>query len=177
MKKIFLISGESGVGKTTLVVNLNSEINKLGVKTSGIYSLARIKRGIKTGIFAIDLSSGSKKLLAIHQPGWDSENPNREWKMDPEALKWGDIVIKNSVPTTILIIDELGYLEFEKNMGWNSAFKVLDEGEYKCAIVVVRASLLEKALEKFDNAQVIAIKNPREIKENTNFLISQIVAI
>ena len=47
--------------------------------------------------------------MAIYQPGWDAENPNREWKMDPEVLKWGDNVIRNSVPTSILIIDELGF--------------------------------------------------------------------
>ena len=94
--------------------------------------------------------------------------------MDPKVLDWGDVVIQNSVPTNILIIDELGYLEFEKKMGWISAFKILDEGDYKNAIVVVRASLLGKALEKFENAVVIAVKNPTQIKEHTSFLVSQI---
>ncbi len=177
MKEIFLVSGESGTGKTTLVESLISEINKLGVKISGIYSPARIERGIKTGIFAVDLSTRIKELLAIHQPGWDSENPNREWKMDPKVMKWGDIVIQKSVPTTILIIDELGYLEFEKNMGWISAFKILDEGDYKSAIVTVRTGLLEKALEKFKKATVIPVNNPAQIKEDISFLMSQILTI
>ena len=89
MKQIFLITGETGSGKTSLVANLLSEINKLGIKTTGVYSPARIEKGVKTGIFAVDLSTGVKDLLAIHQPGWDSENPNREWKMDPECPEMG----------------------------------------------------------------------------------------
>ena len=176
MKQIFLISGETGTGKTSLINSLINEVNKLGIKTTGIYSPARIENGIKTGIYTVDLSTGIKKLLAIHQPGWDADNPIREWKMDSEVLKWGDDVIQNSVPTTILIIDELGYLEFEKNMGWTSAFKILDEGEYRSAIVVVRTGLMEKALEKFENAVVIPVETPGQIKENTSFLISQILA-
>jgi nucleoside-triphosphatase THEP1 len=95
--------------------------------------------------------------------------------MDPEALEWGNNVIRNSVPTNILIIDELGYLEFEKNMGWISAFKVLEESDYASAVVVVRAGLLEKALEKFENAIVITVENPKQKIELTKFLISQIL--
>lgn len=177
MKQIFLITGETGSGKTSLIANLFLEINKLGIKTTGVYSPARIEKGAKTGIFTADLSTGVKKLLAIHQQGWDPENPNREWKMDTEVLKWGDEVFRNSVPTTILIIDELGYLEFEKNMGWISAFNILDEGDYKIAIVVVRAGLMEQALTKFENAVVLTVADPAQIKEYTSFLVAQILAI
>ena len=77
----------------------------------------------------------------------------------------------------ILIIDELGYLEFEKNIGWISAFKILDKGDYKSAIVVVRAGLLKQALAKFENAVVITVADPAQIKEHTSFLIAQILAI
>jgi nucleoside-triphosphatase THEP1 len=176
MKPFFLITGESGSGKTTLVKDLISELNKLEEKFTGIYSPARFQKGRKTGIYAVDLSTGIQKLLALHQPGWDAENSKREWKMDPEVLEWGNSVIRNSVPTNVLIIDELGYLEFEKNMGWSSAFKILDESNYANAIVVVRAGLLEKALEKFKNAFVITVEDPKQKTEHTKFLISQILA-
>jgi len=177
MKQIFLITGETGTGKTSLISNLLSETNKLGIKATGIYSPARIEKGVKTGIFAVDLSTREKKLLAIYQKGWDPENLNREWKMDPEVLKWGDDVIRNSVPTTLIIIDELGYLEFEKNAGWLSAFKTLKEGDYKCAIVVVRTSLLKQAISKFENVVVITVEDLEQIKEHSNYLIAQILAI
>ena len=176
-RHVILITGETGAGKTTLIINLIAELNNLGIRISGIFSPARIQSGRKTGIYALEISTGVKKLLAVHQPGWDIDNPVREWKMDPEILKWGDAVIQNSVPTNVLIIDELGFLEFEKNMGWISAFKILDVGEYKSAIVVVRKGLLDKALEKFENAEVITLSDPSQTKENTRILVSQILAI
>lgn len=177
MKQIFLITGETGSGKTSLVLELLTEIHNKGIKTTGIYSPARIEKGVKTGIFAVDISTEAKKLLAIHQPGWDIENPIREWKIDPKVLNWGNDVIQKSVPTNILIIDELGYLEFEKNKGWISAFKILDKGDYKSAIVVVRTGLLENALAKFENAVVITIADPAQTKENASFLVAQTLAI
>jgi len=177
MRQVILLTGETGSGKTTVVINLLAELNKLGIKTSGILSPARIENGRKTGIYALEIATGVKELLAIHQPGWDVENPVREWKMDPEVLKWGNNVIRNSAPTDVLIIDELGFLEFEKNLGWVSAFNTLDKGEYKSAIIVVRKGLLEKALEKFENATVITIENISQTVENTRIVVSQILAI
>lgn len=177
MKQIFLITGATGSGKTSLITNTLTEINKVGLKTTGIYSPARFENRVKTGIFTVDLSTGEKELLAIHQPGWDPKNPAREWKMDPEVLKWGDDVIRNSVPTTVLVIDELGYLEFEKKKGWTSAFTIISEGDYKIAIVVIRPGLLEQALIKFENAEIITVEDPTQIKEHASFLVSQILAI
>ena len=176
-KKIFIITGEVGSGKTLLISNLLAEISKLGIKAAGIYSPARFENGEKTGIFVVDISSGLDKLLATHQPGWDPDNPIREWKMDPVVLKSGDALLRNSVPTTVLIIDELGFLEFEKNTGWVSAFEILEKGAFEIAIIVVRSSLLDQALAKWENAQVIYIKQPSQVNEYTDYLIDQILQI
>ncbi len=177
MKNIFLVTGEIGAGKTSLISSLISEIKTLGIEVKGIYSPPRIEKGEKTGIFAIDIASGNKKLLAFYKPGWDPDNPNREWKMDTEILDWGDDIIRNSIPTNVLIIDELGYLEFEKNSGWISAFSILAGVDYKSAIVVVRPSLLNQALARWNTARVITLEDPRLISDHTALLISQILAI
>jgi nucleoside-triphosphatase THEP1 len=160
-----------------LISNLLSEINKLDTKATGVYSPARFENGLKTGIYVVDISSQLKELMAIHQPGWDPENPKREWKMDPEVLKRGDAFIRMSVPTTVLIIDELGFLEFEKNSGWVSAFEILEKGDFEIAIVVVRSGLIDQAVAIWKNAQVISIKQPSQVNELTNHLINQILAI
>ncbi len=173
---IVIITGEVRSGKTLLISNVIPEINKLGMKATGVYSPARFKGGKKTGIYLVDISSQKKELLANYQPGWDPENPKREWKMDPEVLQWGDMIIRNSVPTSVLIIDELGFLEFEKNLGWTSAFDILEDGEYRIAIVVVRNGLLKQALAKWDSAKVIYMDEPSQCKEHTDFLVDQILA-
>lgn len=176
-KNIIIITGEVRAGKTLLISNLLAEINKLEIKATGVYSPARFEGGTKTGIYIVDITSGKKRLLANFQPGWDPQNPMREWKMDPQILQWGDKVIKDSVPTTVLIIDELGYLEFEKKSGWISAFEILKKGDYKIGIVVVRSGLLKQAMTKWENAKIIDIDEPSKSKEITSFLISQIQAV
>ena len=40
------------------------------------------------------------------------------------------------------------FLEFEKNLGWISAFDILNHGDYKIAIVVVREGLLKTCIGK-----------------------------
>ena len=174
---IFIITGEARSGKTLLISNLISKINKLGIKATGVYSPARFEGGVKTGIYVIDISSGKKELLASYQPGWDPENLKREWKMDTDVLQWGHKIIRNSVPTSVLIIDEMGFLEFEKNLGWISAFNILEEGNYRIAIVVVRIGLLKQALTKWESAKIIDMDKPSLRKEQTSFLLEQIQAI
>jgi nucleoside-triphosphatase THEP1 len=176
MKKIFIITGEVRSGKTLSISKVITEITKLGIKATGVFSPARFENEKKTGIYLVDISSGEKKLLAKYQPDWDAENPKREWKMDLEVLLWGNEVIQDSVPTSVLIIDELGYLEFEKNSGWISSFEILNSGDFKVAIIVVRNGLLEQALVKWKSAKVLYIETPSQSKEISEFLVDQIRA-
>lgn len=172
MTKIFILTGRSGSGKTTLIKHLIQNLGQKNISFSGLISPARIENGKKTGIFVRDLSSNQKKILAEHQPGWDPEKPEREWKMDNAVLEWGNILIENSIPASILIIDELGFLEFEKNIGWIAAFEVIERGFYNTAIIVVRNNLLELALRKWKNAKVISMEN---LNINNVELIDQIL--
>ena len=174
--KIFIITGEIKTGKTLLISNVVTALRKSNVKVTGVYSPAKFEGEVKTGIYLMDISSQEKKLLANYQPGWDPENPKREWKMDPEVLQWGHEVIRESVPTSILIIDELGFLEFEKNQGWTTAFDILENGDYKLAIVVVRIGLLKQAMAKWESAKVIYMDNPSQCKVHTDFLVDQTLA-
>ncbi len=160
-KRIFIITGEVKAGKTQLVSNVISALRKLKFKVTGVYSPARFENNVKTGIYLVDISNEKKKLLANYQPGWDYDNSKREWKMDPEVLQWGFEVIRESVPTSVLIIDELGFLEFEKNQGLTSAFDILKDGVYRLAIVVVRIGLLKQAMAKWESAKVIYMDERR----------------
>jgi nucleoside-triphosphatase THEP1 len=173
---IFIITGEVRTGKTLLISNVISSLLKSKVKVAGVYSPARFEGDVKTGIYLIDISSQVKRLLADYQPGWDPENPKREWKMDPEVLSWGNEILRKSEPTEVLIIDELGFLEFEKKQGWTSAFGIIERNDFKIAIVVVRTGLLENAIAKWPAAKIIYIESPSQIKVNTDFLIDQVHA-
>jgi len=55
-----------------------------------------------------------------------------------------------------LIIDELGPLEFLRNKGLLAGLERLDRGEFQVACVVVRSSLLPKALQRWPEAHVVS---------------------
>ena len=172
---IFIITGDVKVGKTSLISKVISSLRKKGITVKGVFSPAKFVENVKTGIYIEDLSTGIRKLLADYQPGWDCENPQREWKMDPEVLNWGNDAIKRSVPTEVLAIDELGFLELEKNQGWISSFEILQGDEYKVAFVVVRTGLLKQAMNKWPNAKIIHLNEPFQQKVITDFLIDQVL--
>lgn len=169
--RINLITGERDVGKTILCSNLIEKLKLKGYSVAGIISPGIYIDDIKVGITALNIKSGEKVRLADYSPCWDIENPLRIWKIHSDAIIWGNDVLNKSVPCDVLIIDEVGYLEFEKNCGWNKSFEILEERGFKIAFVVVRIDLVEAALSKWKKAQILRI----ETRENIDLVSKNIL--
>jgi len=165
--KLIIITGDRNAGKTNTCVNLINVFEKTDLQISGIISLGDFRNDCKVCIWAKDLKTSKKKQLAVYLPGWDRENPERVWKFNTKTLKWGNRILANSVPTDILIIDELGYLEFEKNQGWIEGIRAVDGKKYLIAFLVVRKNLLQRALEKWGEAEIF---NINDLGDNRNLL-------
>ncbi len=172
--KINLIIGERDVGKTTLCFYLIEKLKLLRYSVAGIISPGIYHDEVKVGINALNIMSGEKVKLADYSPGWDIENPLRIWKMNSEAIPWGNDVLKKTIPCDVLIIDEVGYLEFEKNSGWNKSFEILEEKGFKIAFIVVRIDLIEAALSHWEKAQILEIKNGENVDLVTKKILNQI---
>ena len=104
--------------------------------------------------------------LAVYSPGWDTEKPERKWKFNRVAINWGNNILRKSVPTDLLIIDEIGYLELEKGEGWNECFNVLESTQYQLALVVIRPELLTLASKRYERISVFTLQkyNRKEIE-------------
>jgi len=142
-----------------------------GIISPGIYH-----DGVKVGINALDIRSGENVKLADYSPGWDIENPLRIWKMNSDAIPWGNDVLSKSIPCDVLVIDEIGYLEFEKNCGWNKSFKILGTEGFKIAFVVVRKDLMEVAHSHWEKANTLEMKNGENIDLVSKNILHQIEA-
>jgi nucleoside-triphosphatase THEP1 len=153
-RKIILISGDRGAGKTMLCIALKNALSDLGKSHAGVISPGLYQAGKRIGILAEDILSGERRSIADYAPGWDKKNPERVWQFDFKAINWLNERLKNIPDAEILIFDELGYLEFEENRGWTAAFEKLDAGRYRCAFVVVRPELIDKALSRWPDASV-----------------------
>lgn len=113
----------------------------------------------------MNLENGESILFATWEPGWDIQNPNRQWKIIPKASEWGNHVLRNIKKADVLFVDELGYLELEQNKGWTEALTIIGKKSISLSIVVLRPALMKKALHRWKNAEIIPIDSRASYNE------------
>jgi nucleoside-triphosphatase THEP1 len=160
---IKIITGKRNIGKTSFCSRLSYELQNNNIQVKGVLSPGFFLNGKKVEIWVEDIYSATRKMLAIFDPGWDPSYPKREWRLREDAIVWGNEILDKSIPAEVLIIDELGFLEFEKKSGWLSAFHVLDERKFQFAFVVVRPQFIKHALTQFGNVEIIDMDNVSDI--------------
>lgn len=140
---ILVVTGWRGVGKTTYCQKAVERYHKAGLKVSGLLSPARFENGQKNGIFAIDLSSHESQLAASLVPGEMNGIRFGPWTFDTNVLEWGNKRLLQMTRSDVMVIDELGYLEFDLKTGWTASFEVLHKNNYQLAIVVIRPECID----------------------------------
>ncbi len=111
--QLILVTGLSGAGKTTWCQQLaklavNKDLTIGGILSPGIYQDEK-----KIGIGVLDLQSGEKRQLASLREKDKSSLSTPRWSFYPEVVGWADQILQDlSTPVDLLIIDELGPLEF-----------------------------------------------------------------
>lgn len=144
LPKRLIVTGASGTGKTSFCQQVIEAANVIGWQVAGLLSLPRFEAGQKTGIFALDLSSGEKRLLASCQPGEIAGLPFGKWMFDIHTLAWGNAVLERVPLCDVLVIDEIGPLEFDVHHGWTVCFQILLRQTKGIVLVTVRPSYLAR---------------------------------
>ena len=117
----------------------------MGWDVAGLLSPAWMKASQKIGILAEDLRSGEQRPLAYTKPHPLANLRLGPWYFDERVFHWGNQVIENSTFCDLLIVDELGPLEFKAGIGLTAAFEALSARNYRAGCVVIRPSLLSQA--------------------------------
>ena len=154
---LWLITGPSGAGKTTFCRQLAQQARAMGWKVAGLLSPARMEADKKIEILAEDLRSGEQRSLAYTAPRLRADLQLGPWHFDESVLGWGNQVIEKSSPCDLLIVDELGPLEFDTGVGLTAAFEVLSERCYRVGCVIIRPSLLAQARIRWPWAEPLPI--------------------
>ncbi|MHC1781335.1 MAG: nucleoside-triphosphatase [Anaerolineaceae bacterium] len=139
---ILVITGRQNAGKTAYCLTLVEGWRQAGLKTAGILSIGRFENGEKTGFHAHDLSGGESRLLVSRSPGELEGFQLDQWVFDPLVMEWGNQVLAEIESTDLLVIDELGPLEFQFRKGWTAAFDLLRQNKFRLAVVVIRLECL-----------------------------------
>jgi nucleoside-triphosphatase THEP1 len=148
--RLIIITGESGAGKTTACQFLIHRARQQCCQTAGLVSPPVYRSGKKVAIDLTDISTGETRRLA-----WKRELPALGWEFDPAAIFWGNQVLDELPVSPLLILDELGPLEFQKGAGFTAGLRLLDEQRHRTACVVIRTVCLPVAVERWPWAQVV----------------------
>jgi nucleoside-triphosphatase len=159
MGEIYLVSASSGDGKTTWLASLAEAALLRGWRVGGVLSPAVFEQGVKTGISLENLATGERRLLARAadraEAGGFSSSHTPGWSFFPAALEWGNQVLAAQPACDLLIIDELGPLEFRQGGGLSAAFDLLARGAYRLACLSVRPELLDTFQQRWPASRVI----------------------
>jgi nucleoside-triphosphatase len=141
--EIIVLTGWRSVGKTTVCQKVIARARQAHQRVAGLLSPGRFSAGEKTGIQIVDLASQQTRLLASLMTGEIEGFQYGPWQFDLHALEWGNQCLRQSTGVDVLVIDEIGPLEFEQNLGWVASFEVLARKDYRLALVVIRPEFLD----------------------------------
>jgi nucleoside-triphosphatase THEP1 len=153
--RLVLISGAIGSGKTTWCARLVSAARRRKLRCAGLLSPARYLNGIKTAIDLQDIRTGCRLRLAKPLGEQPKGLAVGEWDMNPAILEWGNEQLLVVPACPLLVIDELGPLEFNQNEGLTAAFELLDSKRPGISCAVIRPELLPKAATRWPWAETL----------------------
>lgn len=167
--RTWLITGGRGAGKTRFCTRLVEKARQLNLDIAGVLSPPVFQGDTKTGIEIEALQTGERRLLAVKRIDGSNAISTQRWTFDDKVLKWGNAILAKALPCQLLVIDELGTLEFERQMGLLNGIKALESERFISAVVVIRPELLEKAKHRFKTDNIIEIPPDLSARKENEF--------
>lgn len=160
---LFLVTGSSGSGKTYWCQQVVQYARRHEWTVAGLLAPPVMEGANKIGIDLEDLSSDERRRLAMRL---SADNGQEEattgvttgcWKFDHNVITWGNAVLRNITSPDLLVVDELGPLEFRQRQGLQSAFPLIDGWRYRLACITARPSLVGAVRMRWPWSQVVVL--------------------
>ena len=142
---IVLLSGDRGVGKSTACQKLVKMACRRGKTIGGFLSTALFDdKGDKIGIKLVDPRMGEERHLASIAEDLGGLLVGI-YHMNAETLSWGTALALSAIEgeLDLILIDELGPLELNRNEGFAGVLPALYEVSNVNCLVVVRPELID----------------------------------
>lgn len=156
-----IVTGLSGAGKTTYCQHVIAVAKSAGWRTAGILSPPRFADGQKTGIFAVELASGATRLLASCVPDEIKGMRFGKWVFDSDTLAWGNNLLLNLPACELLVVDEIGPLEFDSQQGWPACFDAISHPLAVITLTTVRPSYLQQLQTFWRESVTLHVETPK----------------
>jgi nucleoside-triphosphatase THEP1 len=151
-QKVFIITGSTGQGKTTMVQKIIEILKGNKVSVGGFYSPKVIESDSIIGYDIVDISTNDRTIF-LRLSGEDKLGKIGKFSIYPQGLQKGNSILNPTanVNNEIVIIDEAGSLELE-DQGWAASIQELIEASNNHIILVVRDTFVERILKKWNFA-------------------------
>ena len=157
-KRVLLLTGSPGVGKTTVLLKAVEALKSRGYSVGGMVSREVRSCGTRVGFEILDLSSGRRGWLAhVNQPSGPQVGKYRVNLEDLDNI--GAVAIVDaSENLDVVVVDEIGPMELFSEK-FKEAVKRAVEGE-KLVVGIVHWKARDKLIEEVKNredAEVIVV--------------------
>jgi iron complex transport system ATP-binding protein len=175
-QKIFIITGQSGSGKTTFLSHIIKELKKKGIQSGGFLAEGFWENNTRSHFELVNLITDEMKLFCtkIPQTGWEKIG---QFYINPTAITFGETILDPDYlsQSDICVIDELGPFEL-KNKGWSGAVnRLLNYSSVIPMIWIVREQLLRNMVDYFGIEPLMIIQAEEyQLNEVVDKIISAI---
>lgn len=160
-RELIILSGPSGVGKSTWCTQLAEQARSFSLVVGGLISSPVYEDGHKIGIDLVDQLSNECRRLAVQRNGAPDGIATANWLFDAQVLAWGNQKLGDLPPCDCIILDELGPLEFFRGQGLQAGLKLIDDRRTPLMVVVIRPKLLPLAEERWPWGRVTFLQEGR----------------
>lgn len=160
---LFLVTGPSGSGKTYWCQQVVEHARRREWSVAGLLAPPVMDGEEKVGIDLLDLGSGERRRLATRMTAAERASDGEAgltfgcWRFNHEVFVWGNSVLREINAADLLVVDELGPLEFRQQQGLQAAFPLLDGWRYRLACVTARPSLVGAVRMRWPWSQLLVL--------------------
>ena len=116
------ITGRPGIGKTTACLKIHSMLKDKHV-IKGFITKEMREKGVRTGFIIKELHTGFSQILAKKEDGFPRVG---KYRVFPESLERISKRIDEYGDADLIIIDEIGPMEFKSGVFVNSIIRLID---------------------------------------------------
>lgn len=157
LKKVFIMIGSGGEGKTSQVENIINALQSNKISVGGIYSPRIVDKGNTKGYDVVNIKSKERAgFLRILND--DNCEQIGKYSIIKSGLQFGRnaLELSQNESNDIVIIDEIGWLELE-NRGWADQLRELILLDNNHLLLTVRSSLEKQVIQKYNLQNAIVL--------------------